>query len=401
MSTTAAPRRYHGPVLDADNHFYETRDALTRHLPARYRGVIQYVEVEGRTKIAIKGLISDYIPNPTFDVVARPGTHLDFFRGNNPEGKTMREMVGQPMRAIDAYRQPGPRLELFDELGIYGSLMFPTLASLVEERMRDDPDLAHAVIHALNEWILETWTFDFQGRIFATPVITLPIVERAVEELDWALGQGARAVLIRPAPVPGYRGSRSFGLPEFDPFWKRVEETGVLVCLHGSDTGFTRYIDTWEPNEEYRPFQPSPFRDVVMGKRQIEDAVTALVCHGAAARFPGVRFALVENGASWVGHLLEAFDLAYRRMPQEFTEHPVETFQRNFWINPFCEDDVHALLRHVPAERVLFGSDYPHPEGLADPLSFADELTDLPPHDLRGIMGANLAGLIGVDLPAA
>jgi len=51
-------------------------------------------------------------------------------------------------------------------------------------------------------------------------VITLPIVDRALEELEWCLERGARIVLVRPAPVPGYRGSRSFGLEEFDPFWQ-------------------------------------------------------------------------------------------------------------------------------------------------------------------------------------
>jgi len=43
------------------------------------------------------------------------------------------------MRSIPAFREPGPRLELMNELGVHRSLMFPTLASLVEERMRDDP----------------------------------------------------------------------------------------------------------------------------------------------------------------------------------------------------------------------------------------------------------------------
>jgi predicted TIM-barrel fold metal-dependent hydrolase len=392
---------FKGPVFDADHHFYETRDALTRHLPKEYAGAIRYVEVDGRTKMAICGQISDYIPNPTFDVVAAPGTHNDFYRGHNPEGKTMREMVGTPIRAIDAYREPAPRLELLDELGIYASLMFPTLASLLEERMRHDPDLTHAAIHALNEWMYETWQFDYQGRIFATPVITLPIVERAIAELDWALERGARAILIRPAPVPGYRGSRSMGLPEFDPFWQRVTDSGILVCLHGSDSGYNKYLDTWEGGGEFLPFQMSPFRDAAMGKRPIEDAVTALICHGAAARFPEVRFALVENGAGWVGHLMDQLDLTYRRMPKEFIEHPAETFGRNFWINPFCEDDIHQLLQVVPPERVLFGSDYPHPEGLADPLSFADELDELPDEDVNKIMGGNLAALMGVELPAA
>ncbi len=61
------------PLFDADNHLYETREALTKYLPDRYRGAIDYVDVHGRTKIVVRGQISEYIPNPTFDVVARPG----------------------------------------------------------------------------------------------------------------------------------------------------------------------------------------------------------------------------------------------------------------------------------------------------------------------------------------
>ena len=65
------------PVFDADNHLYETEEAFTRHLPSQYQGLIKYVQVNGRTKIAVDNVISDYIPNPTFEVVARPGALAD------------------------------------------------------------------------------------------------------------------------------------------------------------------------------------------------------------------------------------------------------------------------------------------------------------------------------------
>ena len=61
------------PLFDADNHLYETQDAFTKFLPKQYASAIQYVQIEGRTKIVVRGQISDYIPNPTFEVVARPG----------------------------------------------------------------------------------------------------------------------------------------------------------------------------------------------------------------------------------------------------------------------------------------------------------------------------------------
>src|SRR5215207_5191889 len=202
-------RKCEFPVFDADNHLYETRDAFTRHLPDQYRGAIDYVEVRGRTKIVVRGTISEYIPNPTFDVVARPGAMEEYFRIGNPEGKDRRALFGEPMRAIDAFRAPEPRRRLMDEQGIDRTLMFPTLASLIEERMRDDPDMCHAVVHSLNEWLHETWTFNYEERIFPTPVITLPVVDKAIEELAWCVERGARAILIRPAPAWGYRGPRS------------------------------------------------------------------------------------------------------------------------------------------------------------------------------------------------
>src|SRR6476646_10761525 len=145
-------RRCDFPVFDADNHLYETRDAFTRHLPDRYKSAIDYVDVRGRTKIVVRGTISEYIPNPTFDVVAAPGAQEEYYRNGNPEGKSYRELIGDPIRCLPAFREPAPRLELMDELGVDRALMFPTLASLIEERMKDDPELIQVVMHALNEW---------------------------------------------------------------------------------------------------------------------------------------------------------------------------------------------------------------------------------------------------------
>jgi predicted TIM-barrel fold metal-dependent hydrolase len=385
------------PLFDADNHLYETREALTKFLPEQYAGAIDYVEVRGRTKIVVRGQISEYIPNPTFDVVARPGALEDYFRIGNPEGKSRREIFGQPMKSIPAFREPAARIELMNEQGIDRTLMFPTLASLLEERMRDDPELTHAAIHALNQWLHETWSFNYEGRIFTTPVITLPIVERAIEELEWVLERGAKVVLIRPAPASGFKGPRSPGLEEFDPFWKKVVENDVLVAMHSSDSGYERYTNDWMGNNsEMLPFQPQAFR-MLSGWRPVEDAVSAMVCHGALSRFPDLKLAVIENGSSWVEPLLKNMADIYKKMPQEFLEDPVAVIKRNVYISPFWEEDLGALAELIGVDHVLFGSDFPHPEGLADPVSYLDELVGLSDEDVRKIMGGNLARLLNVE----
>jgi predicted TIM-barrel fold metal-dependent hydrolase len=384
------------PLFDADNHLYETEDSLTRFLPKLYKDAIQYVKINGRTKIAIRGQISEYIPNPTFSVVAKPGAMEDYFKHGNPDGKSRREIFGEPMKAIPAFREPGPRLELMDELGVERSLMFPTLASLIEERMRDDPALIHVVVHALNQWLDEEWGFNYRGRIFTVPVISLPIVEKAIEELDWVVSRGARAVLIRPAPVPGLRGPRSFALPEFDPFWQRCVDHDVLVAMHTSDSGYARYNAEWDGGDrEMLPFQTNAM-SMINGWRPVQDAVASWVVHGALFRFPKLKVSVIEAGATWLFPLLDSVADVYKKAPEAFLGNPVEEIKNRIHISPFYEDGVLDLIDLIGVERVLFGSDFPHPEGLAQPTHYADMLKDLPVADQAKIMGGNLAGLLSV-----
>ncbi len=396
------------PIFDADNHMYETTDAFTKYLPAEYSEVVKYVEVNGRTKIALKNVISDYIPNPTFTKVAQPGAQELEFKLKNPSSKTASKpgdlALIEPPRYITsppAFFNPADRLELMNEQGIDRAMMWPTLASVLEERLIDDPVASHVVIHALNEWMYEHWSFCYEDRIFATPVITLAIVDEAIKELDFLIERGARVILIRPATVPDYNGRRrSFALPEFDPFWKRVEEAGILVGMHSSDDGYTRYTNDWNGlNGEFKPFAGRSLFSSIVGAeyRGIKDTVASIIGHGLANRFPNIRFLPVENGTAFVKPLMTTLKKLYAREPERFIEDPMVTWKRSIYVHPFVEEDVTGLIEAVGADNICFGSDYPHPEGMFDPITFIDEISDLSPEDQAKIMGGNLAKLMGVD----
>jgi predicted TIM-barrel fold metal-dependent hydrolase len=89
-------------------------------------------------------------------------------------------------------------------------------------------------------------------------------------------------------------------------------------------------------------------------------------------------------------------ETAYKKMPQEFSEHPRDVFLRNIWINPFWEDDLEGLIALMGADHILFGSDYPHPEGMAVPLNWLGQVADrCPARDVAQMMGENLYGLLG------
>jgi len=101
------------PVFDADNHMYEKPEALTKYLPKEYEGFIKYVQVNGRTKIAVNNKISDYIPNPTFESWRPPAHRRSTSRSAipraSPAGRPWARASG-PIPATEtraAYQAPG------------------------------------------------------------------------------------------------------------------------------------------------------------------------------------------------------------------------------------------------------------------------------------------------------
>jgi predicted TIM-barrel fold metal-dependent hydrolase len=130
--------------------------------------------------------------------------------------------------------------------------------------------------------------------------------------------------------------------------------------------------------------------------------MTAMTCHGLFARFPDLRILSVENGAEWVHPFLEHLEDTYKKMPQLFQGDPVEQFKHNVYVSPFHEDDFARLADVLGTEHLCMGSDYPHPEGLAEPCTFVDHLpATMSEDDKTAIMGANLARIMRVGVPVA
>ena len=379
-------------TFDADNHYYEATDAFTRYLDkGMARRTMQWAEIDGRQRLLVAGSINRFIPNPTFDPVARPGSLDEYFRGRNPRGQDIAALFGDLEPIRPEYRDRDARLAVMDTQGIDGCFMFPTLGVGMEEALRDDPVAAVAAFHAFNRWLEDDWGYAYRERIFGAPMIPLVDVDAAVAELDLVLAKGARIVCIKSGPAITRDGRVSPGDVRFDPFWARVDEAGVTVGIHSGDAGYNRYIDDWEQVGTFRAFAYSPLRIVLSSSRPPYDTMAALVCQGVFDRFPNVRVASIEAGADWVPDLLKKLAKVYGQSPMGFASDPVAAFRRHVWIAPFYEDDIAQLKDLVGLDHILFGSDWPHAEGLAEPATFAEDLrrcgfTD---EEIRSVMRDN------------
>lgn len=366
--------KYPYRIVDADHHYYEPDDCFTRHLEPEYSDrACHIVREEGGLGVPHIGEESAYyLKASPADLMGRPGAHV-----------AAKDLRYRPLRDEDVLRpvevprfyDREERLRWMDEEEIESVVMWPSLGLGVEWQLRDDPEACVANLRSFNRWIDEAWGFDHQRRIFSVPTITLIDLEAAVREVDHVLACGARVVHVLFTTV----GGRTIGHPDFDPFWARLAEAGVPVAFHGAEAG---YCDLFSEayGERRRPpaNQQSAFQRAVLWERPIMDTLAALVLHNVFGRFPSLQAISVESGSAWVPYLLRVMDKAEKTggygewIGGRIADRPSEIFRRHVSIGPFDDDDIRGLIDLIGADRVLLASDYPHPEGVADPRSFLE-----------------------------
>ena len=386
-------------IFDFDNHYYEPEDAFTRYQDRslRNRG-IRWADIDGRRRLLVGGTINSYIANPTFDPVAKPGALFDWYRGN-PRRQMITEAFGELEPVRPEYRDREVRLKVMDEQGLAGTLLFPTLGVGIEDALKHDPEACHKVFEAFNRWLEDDWGYRYEGRIFAVPYIPFLDPTAAAAELARVIDAGAVAVNVRSAPVPVPGGHRSPFDPAYDAFWGQAAEAGIAVATHAGIEGYDALLQMWEPGGAESSLFRSPLRGIVTKGRAVSDFYAAALCHKVFERFPSLRLASVENGASWVPDLLHRLDDAANRNPGYFADHPREVFGEHVWITPFWEDDVPELVGDVRVDRLLLGSDWPHAEGTRRPVDFVTEsLAGLPDEHVQRIGRQNALDALRITL---
>jgi len=393
------------PAIDVDNHYYEPLDAFTRHLDKKFKRRGVQMVAEGKRTLAVIGdRVNHFIPNPTFDPIIVPGCLDLLFRGVIPDGIDPASLMKvERLTEHPEYQNRDARITVMDTQGIETAFMLPTFGCGVEEALKHDIEATMASVHAFNLWLDEDWGFERPDhRIIAAPIISLADPGKALEELDFVLARGAKLVLVRPAPVPGAAKPRSLGDPVHDPVWARLAEAKVPVGFHLSDSGYQRIAAMWGGTSTFEGFgAKDPLDQLLLDDRAIHDTMASMIVHGVFTRHPQLKAVSIENGSYFVHRLIKRLKKAANNQPKMFPEDPVEQLRNNVWIAPYYEDDLPELAEVLGVEKILFGSDWPHGEGLESPLSFVEELTRFNDADIRKIMRDNALDLLGVNVSSA
>jgi predicted TIM-barrel fold metal-dependent hydrolase len=369
------PQRFR--IIDADGHVMEPAAMWARYIDPAFRDraprIIQ--DRHGRRRIATGDVLS-----PRYECVS---THMQ-------EAFALR--VAEGLSAYrDAEYSAASQLEAMDAGGIEIAFLYPTQGLYTASVDTLDPALGMAICRAYNDWLVEFCAADPVRLRPVGMLVALHDPALAIAEAERLAARGVSAVFIRPNPIRG----RNLDDPAYEPLWAACARLGLGVGIH---EGVGAHLPT-AGADRFTTFFATHVASHPMEQML---AMLALIGGGVLERHPRLRVAFLESGCGWLPYWLWRLDEHWEKTqgiagePQLPTK-PSEYFRRQCWIS--CESDepyVGAVLDFIGEDRILFASDYPHPDHKWPETAEAMLAMPIPDGAKRKILWDNPARFYGV-----
>ena len=292
-----------------------------------------------------------------------------------------------------AYTDAKSRLECLDVWGLDAAVLFPNFGLLWEDMLAGDPAAQRGNMRAFNRWMAGA-VADGSGRLFGVAHLTLRDPDWVVEEIATLGRAGIRLAMVAPAPVEG----KALSHPDLDPIWAAFCDHGVSPVFHVG--GFRGPLDpAWYEGDPERV-------DRVMDSALLwvapAVALANMAVFGVFERFPDLRVGVVELTAHWVPQFLLMLDGAYGfyvarhgEPPRPLADRPGEYVMRHVRVGALAYEQPATLISLVGEDTFMFGSDWPHAEGIADPLGdYERSVGDINGDARAKLFGGNAAWLL-------
>jgi predicted TIM-barrel fold metal-dependent hydrolase len=377
-------------VISVDDHVVEPPHIFERWLPAKYKENAPRVVRRGVTAIHWTGVAgARYAEEFDDDSPQKADTWI--YEDLVYTHKRMVAAVGYPRDEMtmtpityDDMRpgcyDPKARLEDMDVNHVEGSLCYPTFPRFCGQTFaeRKDKQLALACVQAYNDWMVEEWCGDSNGRLVPICLIPLWDAELAAVEVRRNAERGVRAVAF--SEVAAALGLPSIHSDFWHPFFAACEETGTVVCMHiGSSSRM--------PNTSA---DAPPSVSATLGFDGAMKSVVDFIWSGLLVRFPRLKLSYAESQMGWLPYVLERIDDVWEdnqgwAQTKNLPEPPSNYFRRNMWMS-FFKDQTGIDNRYkIGIDKMSFETDYPHsdstwPETRAVAARLLDGLSDSEVH---------------------
>lgn len=374
-------------IIDCDSHIYETRDLWLDRVETRHRDLaLQIVDDElGYSSLVLGDRIIETLGVHDPGDVSQSGTFRERMRRKLP-----------PERPYDSmprdFCDPRARVEKLHTFGIDASIVFGNCGIMWEQALWNDPLATRVNMQAWNRRANEI-VVEGGGALYPVGQISLRDPEWCEHEIQTLAGAGVRLAMLAAAPADGRRLSH----PAHDRVWAAAAHHGVAIVFHIAQYPLP-FDSAWTADD---PDWSNPLLGSVFMWTAPALALADLATRGVLAANPDLRIGVVELMSAWVPlFLLQldggfSFHAKFNGQPlAQLTEPPSAYIRRQVRVASFAFERPAQLAKQA-GEMFMFGSDYPHPEGLAHPLDDFRAGSGLEPADADALYRANAAWLVG------
>jgi predicted TIM-barrel fold metal-dependent hydrolase len=351
---------------DADSHFMETKDWLFEYADPKVRpklSEIDFTMAGGQATADLVEAVPSMVERRRNDAAAMARAEANILERKS-------------WHALGAY-DPDERRRALDLLGYNRQLVFTGVAMQqfwgnLGVQSVFDPEALYGGARAHNRGIADFCRHD--QRMRAVGFVPLDVPELAVREIEQGVREGVATFWIPAVPPPTMSPTH----PDMDPVWAKLQELDLSFVLHlGGGPLFLR--EGFLKNGKQIEVGPLGGTDEIRSKDYMvchygaEAFMSAMVLDGVLEKFPGLRGAVIEQGAMWVVPWLKKLDIAqeafkrfepYLNLPMKASDY----VRRQLKFTPFPPEPVGWMIKEAGAELFLFSTDFPHPEGGRDPL---------------------------------
>jgi predicted TIM-barrel fold metal-dependent hydrolase len=279
------------------------------------------------------------------------------------------------------------------------------------------PELQWAGARAHNRWMAEFVALQPERRIGLACVPVFWDIDESVREIEWAAANGLKGIVLPPmwSKQPPYHH------PRYDPVWAACQANDMVIHFHSGPSPIEDYFGPMPPADD-APVLPGAMGIYVTEVHLfLVRPLTFMLWGGVFERFPHLKVAMTEGTSVWVPEYLELLHQRYAvthysQKLGDYRSHlsmgPAEYFQRNVMVGASCMPRREAELRYeIGVDNIMWGSDYPHPEG-SWPYTrkqMVETFHGLPDAEIAQMLGGNAAKfydlqavekvVVGVGLP--
>jgi len=376
------------PVVDSDQHLYETRTLWADHIDPDLRAeALAIVDDElGYPWLTWRGAkLSPADVQRPGETSALGTVHERIRAGLPPETRYDDELPRD-------YWDAAVRAERLTAMGVDEAVVFPNFGLLWERTLDADLGALTANMTAWNRWCA-TVVVDGRGKVHPVAHVTLRDERWLLAELERLERDGVQLAMVAPALVDG----KPLSHRDHDPIWRAFVEHGVRPLFHVADQR-RPFADAWYTDS------PDAFvstLDSVFLWTAAALSCSDLILNGTLERHPDLRIGIVELSAVWVPMFLMMLDggadftaRLNGRPLAELALRPSEYFRRQVRVSSFSYELPARLIRQT-GDLYMCCSDYPHSEGTATPLAdYARGAMAVGPADAPGLFHDNVGMLL-------